>query len=150
MPARVLAVDFGDRRTGLAATDATGAIVVPLPALRGLDDGACAGAVAQLARERQAHYVVVGLPLDARGKVGARARRTFAFVDALRAVAPCEVRTVDETHSTDEAHARLAAAGMRAARRREMADSVAAIIICERFLATLRALERREPPPASS
>ena len=135
---RILSVDFGDQRTGLAATDGSGALVVPLPALRGLADSACADAIAALARQRDSQIIVVGLPLDARGKIGPRARRTLTFVDALRLVVGCEVRTVDETYSTDEAHARLKAGGMRAARRRSLADSVAAMVICERFM-----LERR-------
>jgi len=47
---RILAVDFGDRRTGLAATDPTGTIITPLPALSGLDDRSCAAAIAATAR----------------------------------------------------------------------------------------------------
>ena len=143
---RVLAVDFGDRRTGLAATDGSGTLVVPLPALHGSTDRDCAAAIAAVARERDSEVIVVGLPLDARGKVGERARRTLEFVESLRQVAPCTVDTVDETHSTDEAHERLKAMGMKAARRRAVADSVAAMVICERFLARLRA---RHPRPDS-
>lgn len=141
---RILAVDFGDRRTGLAGTDGSGTLVVPLPALHGMTDRACAETIAAAARERAAEVVVVGLPLDARGKVGERARRTLAFVEVVRVVAPCPVDTVDETHSTDEAHERLKAMGLKAARRRAIADSVAAMVICERYLARLRAA----PAPA--
>lgn len=135
---RILAVDFGDARTGLAATDYTGTIVVPLPPVVVRARAECARAVAELARERQSEAIVVGLPLDAEGGVGARARATLEFVAALRQLAPCPVHTVDETHSTDEAHARLKAAGLKAARRKQLADSVAAMVILERF--------RAEPP----
>lgn len=146
-PRRVLAVDFGDRRTGLAATDGSGTLALPLPALHGLDDAACAAAVSALAQERGSAVIVVGLPLDARGKIGPRARRTLQFVDVLRGTAPCAVCTMDETLSTDEAHARLRAAGMRAAQRRALADSVAAMVICERYLAGLQARRTRAPKP---
>ncbi|MEZ5962988.1 MAG: Holliday junction resolvase RuvX [Planctomycetota bacterium] len=139
---RVLAVDFGDRRTGLAGTDGSGTLVVPLPALHGLGERGCAEAVAATARDRDSEVVVVGLPLDARGKVGERARRTLVFVDTLRPLSPCPVETVDETYSTDEAHERLKALGLKAARRRAHADSVAAMVICERYLA---GLHRRRP-----
>jgi putative Holliday junction resolvase len=132
----VLAVDFGDRRTGLAATDHTGTVVVPLPTLRGLTDDECAAAIQKLAAERESEVVVLGLPLDARGKVGARARRTLEFAALLRATAPCAVETIDETFSTDEAHERLKV-GLKAARRKALVDSVAAMVICERFLASL-------------
>lgn len=133
MPARLLAVDFGDRRTGLAATDPTGTIVSPLPALSGLDDRSCAAAIAATARERETELIVVGLPLAARGEIGHRAKRTLAFVDVLRGVAPCPIDTVDESYSTDEAHRRMQ--GMKAAQRRRHADSVAAVVILERYRA---------------
>jgi len=145
---RVLAVDFGDRRTGLAATAGSTRVVVPLPALHGLDDAACAAAIAALARERASDVVVVGLPLDARGKVGPRAARTLQFVEVLAAAAPCPVVTIDETFSTDEAHERLKRVGMRAAQRRSVADSIAALVIAERYLASQgRTRPERGPDP---
>lgn len=132
---RVLAVDFGDRRTGLAATDWTGSIRVPLPAIVGRDDAACAREIADLASERETEAIVVGLPLDGDGQVGPRAQRTLGFVAVLRRATSTPVHTVDEAYSTDEAHARLKDLGVRAAKRRQVADSVAAMVILERFLA---------------
>ncbi len=134
-PKRVLAVDIGDRRTGLAATDWTGSIRVPLPAVVGKDDEACARAIAELAAERETEVLVVGLPLDGDGKVGPRAQRTLGFVAVLRRATATPVHTVDEAYSTDEAHSRLKDLGVRAAKRRQVADSVAAMVILERFLA---------------
>lgn len=130
---RILAIDFGDRRTGLAATDGSGTIVLPLTALHGLDDQACAAAIRAVAIDRQSDVVVVGLPLNNRGKVGPRAQRTLQFVEILRKAVACEVATIDETYSTDEAHERLKQGGLTAARRRALADSVAAMVICERY-----------------
>jgi putative pre-16S rRNA nuclease len=134
-PTRILAVDFGDRRTGLAATDFTGTIVTPLPALVGLPDHECATAIAALAAERDTQVVVVGLPLTSTGEEGPRAKRTMTFVKLLARTANCEVTTFDERNTTDEAHALLAESGMKAARRRRYADSVAALVILKRFLA---------------
>ncbi len=130
---RILAVDFGDRRTGLAATDPTGTIVVPLAALVTQTAAECARAVAALAREREAEIVVVGVPLDAKGQAGQRARRTLAFVELLRPLAPCAVTTVDESETTNLAHELLKEAGLKAARRKQLADSVAAMQILERY-----------------
>ena len=65
--------------------------------------------------------------------MGHRAKRTLAFVDVLRAAAPCPIDTIDESYSTDEAHRRMQ--GMKAARRRRHADSVAAVVILERYRA---------------
>ena len=133
-PKRVLAVDFGERRTGLAATDPTGTLISPLPALVGLEWGACADEIAATARDRGSEVIVVGVPLSADESVGARARRTLEFVATLNGLAPCPVETVDESHTTDLAHERLKLGGLKAARRKKLADSVAAVLILERFL----------------
>lgn len=132
-PKRILAVDFGDRRTGLAATDWTGTIVVPLETLVGLDDRACARAIAAIAVERETQAIVVGLPLARDGTIGPRAQRTLRFVEVLRRETAVPVSTTDEAMTTDEAHARLKEFGVRAARRKKVADSVAAMVILERF-----------------
>lgn len=144
---RVLAVDFGERRTGLAGTDYTGRIVIPLPRIDHTTIEQCVDEIVGLCADRQSESVVVGLPLDTSGKVGPRAARTLVFVEALKKglVArfrapgrePPEVATVDETATTDEAHERLKQAGLKAAQRKKLADSIAALVILERYLSTL-------------
>lgn len=130
---RILAVDFGDRRTGLAATDFSGKISFPLPALVGLVDQACADEIAKLASERESEVIVIGMPLDLQGRPGQRARRTQDFIDLVKKVAPCPVAITDEALSTDEAHRRLKDLGVKAARRKKLADSIAAMVILERY-----------------
>lgn len=145
-PKRLLAIDYGDRRTGLAATDWTGTICVPLPRLDIADPQRLAVAIRELARERDAQLLVLGMPLLVDGTAGQRAARTQSFLQLLAAtVAPLPVATVDESHTTDEAHERLKEGGLRAARRKELADSIAALVILERY----RAMQRRRPasPP---
>jgi putative Holliday junction resolvase len=135
-PRRLLAVDYGATRTGLAATDWTGAICLPLPRLVERDEPKLLRAIAALARERETQAIVVGMPLLVDGSAGERARRTAAFVARLAAVVdPIPVSTVDESHTTDEAHERLKQGGLKAARRKELADSIAALLILERYRA---------------
>jgi putative Holliday junction resolvase len=130
---RILAVDFGDARTGLAATDWTGTIAVPLGRIDARDDAVVIARVVELVKERETQVVVVGMPLSVEGQPTARAQRTAAFCERLRTALACPVDTVDESHSTDEAHARLKDGGLKAARRKELADSVAALVILERY-----------------
>lgn len=133
-PRRILAVDYGDARTGLAATDWTGTIVLPLPRLVERDAARLVAAIAALVRERETELVVVGMPLQPDGSAGARAERTAWFRDQLaRTLAPVPVVAVDESHSTDEAHQRLKQLGLKAARRKQVADSIAAMVILERY-----------------
>lgn len=137
-PVRLLAVDFGDARTGLAATDWTGTICVPLPRIDSKQMDEVVRAVAELARERESQAIAVGMPLSVDGKTNARSQRTETFRLALAAAAPCPVHAIDESHTTDEAHERLRDMGLRASQRRKVADSVAALVILERFRAQLR------------
>lgn len=133
---RILAVDYGDARTGLAATDWTGTITVPLPRIDERDPDALVAAICAIVVDRETEVVVLGMPLTADGAVGQRAERTQRLLDKLAAALPCPVATVDESHSTDEAHDRLKTGGLKAARRKHLADSVAALVILERYRAT--------------
>ncbi|MEZ6037425.1 MAG: Holliday junction resolvase RuvX [Planctomycetota bacterium] len=135
---RILAIDFGDARTGLAATDWTGTITVPLPRIDSRDPAEVVRQIVELAAERDSQAMVVGMPLCVDGSAGDRAQRTGRFVELLRAATKLPVETVDESHSTDEAHERLKQGGIKAKRRKDFADSVAALVILERFRQQLR------------
>ena len=130
---RILAVDYGDSRTGLASTDWTGSIVVPLPRIDSRDQKDVVRQVVELCAERDTQGLVVGMPLTLDGTPGERAQRTQEFVTLLQAATPLPVATIDESHTTDEAHERLKMGGMKAKKRKEFADSVAALVILERY-----------------
>ena len=131
---RILAVDYGDKRTGLAATDWTGTICVTLPRIDESDRKRLCKAIAEVVSERETQHVVVGMPLAPDGGAGQRAQHTQKFVDALAAhLAPLPVSSIDESHTTDEAHERLKNSGLKAAKRKTLADSMSALVILERF-----------------
>lgn len=132
-PTRVLAVDWGLARTGLAATDWTGTIVVPLGRIDERDPKVLCRKLRELVAERQTQLIVLGMPLLVDGSAGERAQASEAFRQLLVAEVGVPVVTVDESHSTDEAHERLKQGGMKAARRRQLADSIAALVILERW-----------------
>ncbi|MDO8348769.1 MAG: Holliday junction resolvase RuvX [Planctomycetota bacterium] len=132
-PRRILAIDYGEARTGLAATDWTGTIAVPLGRIDARDDATLVAAIAATVRERETELVVLGMPLAQDGSLGPRARRTEALRLRLAAALECPVTTIDESHSTDEAHERLKGGGLKASRRKQLADSVAALVILERY-----------------
>ncbi|MEO6593733.1 MAG: Holliday junction resolvase RuvX [Planctomycetota bacterium] len=134
-PRRILAVDYGDARTGLASTDWTGAICVPLPRIDARDETAVIAAIAATVQERETELVVLGMPLSLDGAAGPRAQRTSAFRERLQRALPCPIVAIDESHSTDEAHSRLKAGGLKAKKRKDLADSTAALVILERYRA---------------
>lgn len=133
LPRRILAVDYGDARTGLAATDWTGTIAVPLPRIDERDPAALVAAISAVCDERETQVVVLGMPLCVDGSVGKRAQRTDALRQRLAKALSCPIETQDESHSTDEAHERLKAFGLKASRRKQLADSTAALVILERY-----------------
>jgi putative Holliday junction resolvase len=97
---RVLALDYGAARTGVAVSDPTGTISRPLGVVAGAATPQGLERVAKLVREQEAELVVVGLPLTLRGEHGFQAAETTAFVEALRAVLAVPVETYDERFTT--------------------------------------------------
>ena len=88
-----------------------------------------------IARERNIDALVVGLPVTLSGAVGAQAKRAQGFVRAVGKRSPLPVHTMDETFTTVEAEGLLRDAGSQPSRDRGTVDSVAAVLILERFLA---------------
>jgi putative holliday junction resolvase len=97
---KVLALDYGAARTGVAISDATGTIALPAGVV---ERAATVDGLAQLetiVREQDVERVVVGLPLTLRGELGDQARETLAFVDALQSVLGVPIEMYDERFTT--------------------------------------------------
>lgn len=97
---RVLALDFGAARTGVAVSDATGTLARPVGIVERAATEAGLDRLVSLVAEHGAELVVVGLPLTLRGEHGAQARETEAFVEALRMRLEVPVETEDERFTT--------------------------------------------------
>lgn len=98
---KVLALDFGRARTGVAVSDPTGTIARPIGTVEaaGTDDGL--RRIAELVGEHEPEEIVVGLPLTMRGERGEQAGETERFVELLRAHVAVPVVTFDERFTTD-------------------------------------------------
>jgi putative transcription antitermination factor YqgF len=97
---RVLALDYGAARTGVAVSDTTGTLARPVGVVERAASEPGLDRVASLVAEHEAELVVVGLPLTLRGERGAQARETEAFVEALRGRLRVPVETEDERFTT--------------------------------------------------
>lgn len=97
---RVLALDYGAARTGVAVTDPTGELARPLTVVERASTSGGLERIRELVGEHGVERVVVGLPLTLRGERGAQAEETGAFVDALRGVLEVPVETYDERFTT--------------------------------------------------
>ncbi len=97
---RVLALDFGSARTGVAVSDATGTLATPVTVVERAATESGLTRIAELVSTHEAGMVVVGLPLTLRGEHGQQARETEAFVEALRERVAIPVETFDERFTT--------------------------------------------------
>jgi putative Holliday junction resolvase len=98
---KVLALDYGSARTGVAVSDPTGTLARPLGVVQRAASEDGLAELARLAREEEAERIVVGLPLTLRGKRGEQAAETERFVEALRGVVDVSVELFDERFTTD-------------------------------------------------
>jgi putative holliday junction resolvase len=137
---RLLALDVGDVRIGVALSDETGTLASGLLTLKAAGPRRDARAVAALVREHGAGEVVVGLPLRLDGSPGPQAERIAAFAERLRRVLGVPVVTRDERLTSVAADERLAEAGVRRKDRRARIDQAAAALILQEHLDARRAV----------
>ena len=136
---RVLSVDWGERRIGLAVSDPEEIIASGLKTLvvRGLAD-AVAGVV-RVAREAEAELIVVGMPLRMDGGRGSAAEAAQGFADLLREQAGVAVETYDERLTSALSERRLRETGVRTGHAKERVDQGAAVALLESYLLRVRA-----------
>jgi putative transcription antitermination factor YqgF len=97
---RILALDYGAARTGVAVSDPTGTVARPVGIVERASSPKGLARIAELVRELEAERVVVGMPLTLRGERGSQAVETGRFVDALRAELDVPVDVFDERFTT--------------------------------------------------
>lgn len=132
---RVLGLDPGTRRVGVALSDSQGRVATPLTTLsRTGDHGALCRAVADLVTEWQVEAVVVGLPLSLDGTVGPAAESALTEAESLRAVLSVPVHTHDERLTTVTAERVLTEQGLLTPARRKVVDQVAASVLLQAWL----------------
>ena len=131
---RILAVDYGAKRVGLAVSDPLGVIARGAGTLE--NDGRLVERLTAIVRDEQIIRVVVGMPFAPDGGPGAKGREVQAFVDRLRSALPVEVAVWDESFTTVDAHRTFRDGGMKRKQRRDKArvDEMAARILLQEYL----------------
>ncbi len=135
---RILAVDYGDVRTGLAVSDLTGTMAGEALTVTEWDETRLARRIADFARERDVERLVLGLPRNMDGSEGPRAEKTRRFALLLQEESGLEPLLWDERLSSVQAHAILRASGKREKKHRASVDAVAASLLLESYLDSLR------------
>ena len=135
---RVLGVDFGQARIGLAISDELGMLAHPLETIPAAKLDAAAKRIAQVARERDVESVVLGLPRQMNGQSGTAAEAVQAFAGKLRPLLHCPLVLWDERLTTTAAHRALRDSGQKTRQTRGVIDQVAAQMILQGYLDKLQ------------
>lgn len=135
---RILAVDYGDARTGIAVSDNSEFLASPVGTIKEYNAERLAQKVADISREQNAGEIIVGLPINMNGTEGPRAEKCREFGDMLRELVDVEVKMWDERSTTVTAHQFLNETNVRGKKRKAVVDTVAATVILESYLAYRR------------
>lgn len=135
---RIMAIDYGDARTGLAVSDLLGFMCGEAWTVEDRNAQRLAGTIAREAKEREVGSLVLGLPRNMDGSEGPRAEKCREFKALLEAESGLPVVLWDERRSSIEAHAILHANGKKEKKHRRTVDAVAASLILEGYLGSLK------------
>ena len=133
---RYLAIDFGEKRTGLAVCDADETIASPLVVLEG--QGALSERIAEVVRDQQVDAVLFGLPLNMDGTEGGQVKRVRKFAEELSGHIDVEIEFHDERLSSFDAEGKFAGSELTRKKKKKRLDAVAAASILQSFLESKR------------
>jgi putative Holliday junction resolvase len=140
---RIVALDVGSRRIGVASCDPHGIVVGPVGVVAAKVPAHALDQIAKIVQDEEARLLVVGLPLTLRGEHGPQAQRVLAFAAELEKRLAVPIVFVDERYTSVEAERIIKEHGTkRQKRRRESVDEVAAMLILEDFLLQQQAREQ--------
>ena len=137
-PGRIMALDVGGRRIGVALSDTTRVLASPLMTLRAEPRDRAIAQIAALVAQHEVAEVVVGLPLTLSGEVGPQAQTVQMFADELRRAVDVPLHMFDERLTSVAAERMMIDMGIKPERRKARIDEVAASIILQDFLETRR------------
>ncbi len=141
---RLLGIDFGRARIGIAISDELQFLAHPLETIPAASLEKAAARISSIVREKNVDLVVVGLPRHMNGSLGEAAAEANGFAEKLRSLLPCKVITWDERLSTLAAHRALQSAGKKSKQTKNYVDQVAAQMILQGYLDSLQG---GTPPP---
>ncbi|MBQ2896704.1 MAG: Holliday junction resolvase RuvX [Clostridia bacterium] len=134
---RILGVDYGEKRTGIAISDALGMTAQGVKTIFESYLVKVAKEVSNIAKELDAEKIVVGLPKNMDGTIGFRGEATYSFIEELKKETDLPIITWDERLSTVSAIKSLNETNTRGKKRKDVVDTVAAMYILQNYLDSL-------------
>ena len=136
MEKRILALDVGDRRIGMAMSDLLGWTPQPLYTIHRTKGEEDLGKIVEVIKQYDIGTIVCGLPKNMDGTVGFQGEKTMQFVEQLQQLIPPEIKVVfqDERLSTKSAKQVMRTSGVKKKNKKNMIDTIAAVFILETYL----------------
>ena len=134
MAKRILGVDYGDARTGLALSDLSGFLASGAGTIKSTGFLKTAQAVADFAKEKDVSLIVLGHPINMNGTLGPRSEKVQAFGAKLQELSGITVELFDERLSTANAHQILNQTNTRGQKRKDVIDEMSACLILQSYL----------------
>lgn len=131
---RILALDVGTQRIGLAITDELGLIAHPLTVIKRKNDIQVLQEIKKIIKEQKVKKIVVGMPYNFQGEIGTMGKKVVAFIEKLKTITDVPLIFWDESFTTTEAETVLIKADLSRRRRKKVVDKLAATLILESFL----------------
>ncbi|NLZ46330.1 MAG: Holliday junction resolvase RuvX [Clostridiales bacterium] len=141
---KIMSIDYGDARTGIAVCDRTEFIASPIGTIEERDFLKLVQKVAYMAQQYEVKEIVVGLPLNMNGSKGPRAEKSEMFANALNQATDIPVNMWDERLTTVSAHNILNETNVRGKKRKAVVDTVSATLILEGYLELRRKKKEKE------
>jgi putative Holliday junction resolvase len=135
---RILGLDVGEKRIGVAMCDPLGILASPLTQISRTGKQAAIEAILDLVRQYEVERIIAGLPYSIDGSLGQQARRVSDFLQKLSERLDIPVETWDERYTTVAAESKMIEAGIRKERRKKQIDAAAAALILQEYLDTMR------------
>ena len=142
---RVMGLDVGEKRIGVALSDPLGLMASPLTVVERRDDEAAIAQLVGLLEQNEVEQVVVGLPRSLDGSLGPQAKRVQQFIDALSRHTRLPLATWDERLSTVAAERMLRETGASQSKRKKVRDTAAAALILQAYLDWQHTSQGSEP-----
>lgn len=131
---RIMALDVGDARIGIAISDPSGIIAQGLPSIKRVAVMEDVKNIKNLADQNEIGEIVVGLPKTLGGEIGIQAQKVLDFVEALRGLVSVPINLYDERMTTVSANRALIEADVSRKKRKKFVDKVSAVIILQGYL----------------
>jgi putative Holliday junction resolvase len=131
---RILGIDYGEKRVGLAISSPVGFIAQGLPTIERIEGTDYLEELADVIKEKEVDEIVVGLPKNMNGSIGEKAEEVFVLVETLKSKFNLPVHTFDERLTTVRAHRAMTGAKMSKKGKKKRVDMIAAQFILQAYL----------------